>query len=1399
MPRPKPCPSTTELVELAEGQLDEAALGRLKEHVAGCRVCAGVVAGLGSEELRAVRAGAAEAELEWARHALAEEAHGRILALPHLLPAGSLIGGRFVIVSYAGSGGMGTVYRARDEQTGSTVALKLLRHGESPEVAERFAREARVLAELHHPGIVAYLAHGEAETGHDGGYPQTPGHDGGYPQTPGAPYLAMEWLDGEDLAQRLSRGPLPIAEALVLLRRAAEALAVAHARGLVHRDLKPSNLFLRGGQVERLSLLDFGIARRSTASQVVTGTGVIVGTPNYMAPEQVRGERTLLAAADVFSLGCVLFECITGEPPFHAEHVMAVLARILFEEPPRLHQVCPEAPEAVGALLSRMLAKDAESRFKNASTLLAALDALDELGPQALPSPSALGGEPQLLSVLMAMPPATTVSGDTPVTLPLDDRDLQELEGYGAKIELLADGSLVATLLHTGAAAIDQATRAAQCAMRLKARWPEATIALGTGSGRLHGRGKAGEAFDRAAALLRDHAGGPGPSRIMIDEATRGLLEVRFVIEKTPSGAHVLTGDELALDATRPLLGKPTPCVGREAELGMLEALLSGCIEEEEPRAVLVKAPPGVGKSRLRHELIRRILGARGDGVLIVIGRGDPMSAGTSYGLLGQALRRLSGIQDGEGLDVRRAKLTKRIGERLSEEITAPVVAFMGELSGVPFPDEHDVRLRAARQDPRLMSDQLTEAALAFLRAECAERPVLLVLEDLHWGDALTVKLCGIALKKLTGCPLMVLALARPEVDELFPDLWASTAQVVPLNPLSRKAGERLVRQVLGREASPETVARIVAQSEGNALFLEELIRAAAEGKGDEASGTVLAMMQARIGRLPGSARRVLRAASVFGETASHGGVHALLGASMSAPEIDGRLTRLLHEEILEERSEGRSSGEKVYRFHHALVRDAAYSLAPPEERVVFHRLAGEYLEARGEPDSLVLAEHFVRGGAERRATPHYLRAGEESYEADDTAAALSSAERGLACGAAGEMRGALLSVKVAAHTWRERFHELITPGTEAIDLLSPGTTRWCRSLRYLCVGATMTQRTALVAELSSRLARVEPTADARSEYVQTAAWFACMLSFMGMREASGAFRERAWQVGAALGRDDRLTWGYLKVMDGDAFFRLEGAPWSAMTAYGEARDALRAVGERRFQRVASAHRAKELHELGDLTGAEAALREALAQTEHLGETTPLAYVRAYLAGLLAQAAPPDRLDEPEQLASSVITMNNASLVGLGHGALAAIRRRRGALALAEQEARAGCVAARFFPTYAVEVTALHARILLEQGRTEEALDVAETGVRQIERLGIEGSGEIDLRLSWAEALHAAGRAEDARATLSDARSRLGKRLDDIPERLWRARYLTNVPANARVVMLARAWLGDEAGGALDA
>jgi len=215
------------------------------------------------------------------------------------------------------------------------------------------------------------------------------------------------------------------------------------------------------------------------------------------------------------------------------------------------------------------------------------------------------------------------------------------------------------------------------------------------------------------------------------------------------------------------------------------------------------------------------------------------------------------------------------------------------------------------------------------------------------------------------------------------------------------------------------------------------------------------------------------------------------------------------------------------------------------------------------------------------------------------------------------------------------------------------------------------------------------------------------------------------------------------------------------------------------------------VHDLGDPTGAEAELRETLARPTRLGGGAPLGYVRAFLARLLAETAPTDRLDEPERLAREVIAAQNTMMIGQAHGTLATIRRRQGDLALAEREARVGRDAARAFPGSSWEVIALHARILLEQGRAEEAIAVAEAGVRELERLGLEGNGEIDLRLSLAEAHHAAGRVEAARAALSDTIPRLKKRALDIPDPSARERYLADVPANARVIALAEAWLGE--------
>ena len=274
---------------------------------------------------------------------------------------------RYTVERELGRGGMAMVYLARDRKHDRPVAIKILRPeivaGES---AQRFLLEIRILARLQHPHILALLDSGA--TG----------------EVPRRPFYVMPYVDGETLRQRLTReGPLPVPEALRLVREIGEALHYAHREGLIHRDVKPENVLLSQGHA---LVADFGIARAVgvVAGDRLTRTGLSMGTPAYMSPEQTGGEREVDARADQYSLACVLYELLAGQPPFTGRDVFAILSRQLLDPVPPLTTLRPNVPGSVRRAIERALSKVPADRFGSVLEFVEALEA-----PEASEAPAA--------------------------------------------------------------------------------------------------------------------------------------------------------------------------------------------------------------------------------------------------------------------------------------------------------------------------------------------------------------------------------------------------------------------------------------------------------------------------------------------------------------------------------------------------------------------------------------------------------------------------------------------------------------------------------------------------------------------------------------------------------------------------------------------------------------------------------------------------------------------------------------------------------------------------------------------------------------------------------------------------------------------------------------------------
>ncbi len=1268
--------------------------------------------------------------------------------------AGELLAERFELIEEVQKGGMGTIFRARDRSSGVTVAVKVLRATGEEDLA-RFAQEAKVLEELSgtSSGIVAHVAHDVPEGG---------------PQ-----YLAMEWLEGFDLRQLLKQRPLTIDETIHLGRRLATTLEAIHAHGLVHRDIKPSNVFLHRGEVDDAILIDFGVVLRNVGHAADTKSGFLVGTPSYMAPELVRGNRPD-GRADLFGLGCVLYACLAARPPFSGESHVAVLTKILLEQPVPIDEVRDDVPPMLASLISQLLAKDPRARPPDARAVVEALAAVDgaaraQRSGVSTSRPPVLGvSEQRFLTLLLARPSEGT-------TFPKVGQELRDLAtSFGADLARLIDGSLIAWI--EKGAATDQASQAAQLALALRRGTPAARFALATARGVVSERLPVGQVIDRAALLASDAA----PGDVIVDEVTAGLLDDRFEVAHGAT-ALALVGVRESSHGQRTLLGKPTPCVGRDRELDGLEALFHESVEEPAARAVLVVGEAGIGKSRIRSELVRRLREARSDAE-IWVARGDPLAAGSPFGLIRRALRSAIGAREGDALAAQSLRLASFVARYVPVEEHENVGEFVGEIVGVPLAASPSAKLLAARSNAVLMGDQLRRAFESLIVAECRHHPLVLVIEDLHWGDLPTVRLVDAALRAARDLPFFVFALARPEVHDRFAKLWEGAGlSIVHVAGLGRRAAGRLVREALG-DVDEELVDRLVERAGGHAFTLEELVRAAAAGKADAAlPETVLAMMQRRVDEIPPHARRLLRAASIFGAAFWSGGLAELVGQPNDAT-LARSLEGLAAQELVQRRNESRFRGEPEWTFRHALLREAVYGTLTDTDRALGHRLAGTWLVGAGERDAVTIAEHFERGQDRAKAAEWYLRASDRALAGNDWHEAIACAERGLplAVDADTEVRGALHLAVAQACAWSGDVRRAEREAVDAAERLERGSAAWFDAVAEAVTAAGMG-----LGHLDVARTWVDAMLAAWGEHddVQAAAIAAARaVTPMLLGSDRGRARELLARIEALTLTGMPLAEAHRERARASSAFRGDKDLGAYVEFTRAGIERLEAAGDERTLAQQRTNLGYALTLLG-APETEQVLLDGIAEAERLGlplqagthrQNLGLIYMRQ---GRIVEALAVER--------ASIDTFREAGdkrFEAASHVYLSTILEAARDFEGAESSARVALEMAASYPTRKATALGALAAARLARGDAPSALEAAWEGMALLETLGALEEGEEKLRFVHAAALAAVGRKDEAARAFATARERLRERATRIRDPRWRKSFLENVPENVALL-----------------
>ncbi len=768
--------------------------------------------------------------------------------------------GPYHILAEAGKGGMATVYRARQISIERDVAIKVILKGIAgdSDAVQRFQREARLIARLEHPHILpVYDFDGSHEP----------------------PYIVMRYLDGGTLRDVMAQGLLPHDEVAYLMWQVCSALDYAHRQGITHRDVKPSNILIdREGNA---FVTDFGIARLSAGEgkKRITGTGMIIGTPDYMSPEQAQGSAEVDHHSDIYALGVMLFEMLTGELPFQAESPLQVLLMHMSEPVPSLLEKNSDLPVALDEVIQQAMAKDRNSRFRSATEMSTALT-------------TALGG------TVTASATHLRAAAETSVTLRLGKNTVEDIQPTPSAQNKTVVALNVSVTAYSELVAEAMNAEAAQRA--IMSFWTAATQVLNEHSGVIFMRtdhemlalwGSASAREDdseqaiRAALKLQTtlrqlsavplEADEPLPLNIGIHRGLALLTSSDKTNTSSVSGVTISLTNRLMQNAEglilitheifRQVLGvfdmqpgealkvrgraekvmtyqveraKPrafrimphgvegieTQLIGRDAEFKQLQKAFLIAVEDGETQVMTLVGDAGVGKSRLLYEF-DKWSELRPEQYFIFSGRATPAMTQRPYALIRDVLSFRFEVQDDDPLAVALSKFEAGVAGLVGKN--DEMAHFIAYLCGVDV--STSTWIKNILSDAQETNRRARHALIQFINTLTKHGTVVIELEDIHYADDASLDLLNDVFIADDARHLLVLGSTRASLYGRRLT-WGSGQRFhtrLDLKPLDKRDSHDLLLNILQKVADvPKDLRdKLVERAEGNPLYLEELVK----------------------------------------------------------------------------------------------------------------------------------------------------------------------------------------------------------------------------------------------------------------------------------------------------------------------------------------------------------------------------------------------------------------------------------------------------------------------------------------------------------------------------------------------------------------------------------------------